>query len=219
MKPIIGIVGRVQDGCFPLMSVHDEYRKAVIEAGGIPILILNAQNLSYEDVVKKSELMEEEKEDLIQVLDFCDGILMPGGDVIFPYDLFIYDYCLKTKKPYLGICLGMQIMVGEENLALMDSNLHSSKEPYVHSIHLMENTKIKSILGCSSMRVNSRHHDCVINPKDYRIGALSEDGVIEALERSDYPFHIGVQWHPESMNDNEMKQLFKAFVCSIEQWR
>lgn len=222
MKPIIGIVGRpTNDSCFPLISVHDEYRKAVIDAGGIPFLILPSQNLSYEDLVSKKSFQKEEKENLKKVLDLCDGILMTGGDLIFPQDLFIYDYVLKTKKPYFGICLGMQIMVGEDNLARIDTPSHHSKEKYVHSVHLMENTKLKSIFGCTTLKVNSRHHDCVINPKDYRIGALSVDGVIEALERSDYAFHIGVQWHPESMVDYDdgMKKLFQAFIASCYSWR
>ena len=45
------------------------------------------------------------------------------------------------------------------------------------------------------------------------ITAYSEDGIIEGIENPDHPFVLGVQWHPECMQqyDDHMK-LFRAFV-------
>lgn len=44
-------------------------------------------------------------------------------------------------------------------------------------------------------------------------------GTIEAIELKDYPFGVGVQWHPECMfrTSPEMRTLFKNFVehCSV----
>lgn len=45
------------------------------------------------------------------------------------------------------------------------------------------------------------------------------DETIEAIELKDYPFGVGVQWHPECMfrTSPEMRTLFKNFVehCSV----
>ena len=42
----------------------------------------------------------------------------------------------------------------------------------------------------------------------------SEDGVIEAIERKDRKFAIGVQWHPEMIFDDsiEARKLFESFI-------
>ena len=53
-------------------------------------------------------------------------------------------------------------------------------------------------------KVNSAHHQAInkIAP-GFRISAVSEDGVIEAIEREqeeDHPFIQLVQWHPERMD-------------------
>ena len=61
--------------------------------------------------------------------------------------------------------------------------------------------------------MNSRHHQAVAQPGvGLRICARAEDGVCEALERVAGPFCIGVQWHPERMEERHRERLFGAFV-------
>jgi len=50
----------------------------------------------------------------------------------------------------------------------------------------------------SLLPVNSFHHQAVRNPgKHFRVSATSPDGVIEAMESSEEKPILGVQWHPE----------------------
>ena len=60
----------------------------------------------------------------------------------------------------------------------------------------------------------STHHQSVKSPgKGLIVSALSSDGVVEAIELPDYPFLIGVQWHPEREPESiYTKLLFKAFI-------
>ncbi|MGY8703651.1 MAG: gamma-glutamyl-gamma-aminobutyrate hydrolase family protein, partial [Candidatus Poseidoniales archaeon] len=44
------------------------------------------------------------------------------------------------------------------------------------------------------------------------------DGLIEAVERQDLKFCIGVQWHPERMN-GEHEVLYSELVKSAKKWR
>ena len=66
MKPIIGIVGRasVENIGRPAISVLENYRQAIIKAGGIPILILPPQKVEYENIIPKdvSKLDDEDIE-------------------------------------------------------------------------------------------------------------------------------------------------------------
>ena len=39
-------------------------------------------------------------------------------------------------------------------------------------------------------------------------------GLVEAIEKPDYPFFLGVQWHPEYLWEQgpAIKQIFEAFI-------
>ena len=55
---------------------------------------------------------------------------------------------------------------------------------------------------------------------DSRSSARSTpDGVVEALERTDLPFAVAVQWHPEDQvrRDPSQKKLFAAFGAALRQ--
>jgi len=66
----------------------------------------------------------------------------------------------------------------------------------------------------NEIQVMSAHHQAVKTPgKGLTVCGLSPDGVIEAIEMTDYSFLAGVQWHPEREPDNDQtRRLFKAFV-------
>ena len=52
----------------------------------------------------------------------------------------------------------------------------------------------------SSLFVNSFHHQAVSEPGPrFRISARSTDGIIEAIESSEFKPIVGVQWHPECL--------------------
>ena len=54
-----------------------------------------------------------------------------------------------------------------------------------------------------------------------RVAAAADDGVVEAIERPDRPFVIGIQWHPEiaSLMDEQALTLFEALVREAEVYR
>jgi putative glutamine amidotransferase len=62
--------------------------------------------------------------------------------------------------------------------------------------------------------VNSRHHQAVARvAPSFVVSAVSEDGVVEAIERPASTFCVGVQWHPENFwRTGEFSGLFAAFV-------
>ena len=73
-----------------------------------------------------------------------------------------------------------------------------------------------SILGETAL-VNSLHHLAI---KDLAPGfkrSTSKDGVIEAIEKIDGSFVMGVQWHPEALSskNDSMLNIFKYFINSI----
>lgn len=62
----------------------------------------------------------------------------------------------------------------------------------------------------TSFSVNSTHHQGVSDPGSLSISAVAgHDGLIEAVERRDKKFCLGVQWHPEHYGHD---LLFSALI-------
>lgn len=183
-KPLIGIVARKIDNIY---KVNENIVKKIVNNGGIPILILPTNF-----------------KDLLNVLNICDGIIMPGGSDIYEYDRFICKYATENDVPILGICLGMQIM--EEEYLSKTKTLHQGTS---HNIITKKGSIINKLIGDTV--VNSRHNECISNTKNYDVTARSSDGCIEAIEHKINKFNVGVQWHPEDL-DNDL--LFFEFIKS-----
>lgn len=175
----------------------------------------------------------------------CDGLLLPGGGDMDPkfYGQERIPACgepnllrdaaeplllrafLAADKPVLGICRGIQVMN-----AVLGGDLYQDIKPFehlphnghwakVHTVTVRRGTLLSRILGQDTVLVNSQHHQAVdrVAP-GFTLAALSEDGIVEAIEKPDARFCLGVQWHPEWLSDADpaMQGLFDAFVnaCS-----
>lgn len=220
-KPLIGIVARpTKKEEESKLFVNEDYRKAVILAGGIPFLILPLQNIYYNQTrfSENENLTDIEKKDLMQVLELCDGIIMPGGNKIFQHDFFILEEAIKRDIPILGICLGMQIMANYQREILNEANPNSNHNQenvkYAHKVTIDKKSKLHQIIKKDQIEVNSYHNFHVLPNSIYQTVGMSEDNLIEALELPEKSFHIGIQWHPEKMYsyDENARVLFQSFI-------
>lgn len=149
------------------------------------------------------------------IIDLCDGVIFPGGEVISNYDIEILKYLRKIDKPTLGICLGMQEMAMiSGTIVKIGNDNHNSPMDYVHEIKLLDSTRLKSILKKDSILVNSRHN-YKVNNTTLNISSYSIDNIIESVEDSSKSFFIGIGWHPENLkNDINSKLLVENFIKS-----
>ena len=157
-------------------------------------------------------------------------------------DLFetnIIKYCLDKKIPILGICRGIQILnvvsggtlyqdlksdmaghLEEPHGSYSDCKGKIEKRRLRHDVKIMlPSSNLRQVFNIPTFEVNSRHHQAV---KDVAPGfdlvACSNDAIIEAIEHREYPWVVGVQWHPESIEVYEnFKPLFNAFVEVAEE--
>lgn len=227
MKPIIGIVGRVEKNWRNTKTVqcHEGVRKNVLHNGGVPITILPTQDIYYEDKAPHTlpRLTIEEKEDLKRIIDLCDGIIIPGTCVLYEFDEFIYEYALSKDIPILGICGGMQQMVICDNKKVEEKPLEKIESiinhfqfdvDYVHKVSIIPNTILSSIIKEDEITVNSRHNYKARGVNDLVVSGISEDGIIEAVEMPGKKFVLGVQWHPENMceYDKFSNKIFESFL-------
>lgn len=170
-------------------------KKFDIEIIGIPI------NIEF-DKIKK-------------IINDCHGIILSGGNEFHDNDFKLVEYLYKKDIPTLGICLGMQSM-GEyfNNKEEILVKNHYSKDKYVHLVRIKKDTLLYQILGKEEIWVNSRHRSG-IPYTSMMINAISQDGIIEGIEDRTKKFFLGVQWHPESLNDNKSYRLFKYFISIL----
>jgi putative glutamine amidotransferase len=151
----------------------------------------------------------------------------PGRDE-FEIDLAMR--AVAEDLPLLAICRGAQVLnVAAGGTLVQDipsqvpSDLaHTIQEPknaVAHDVRITPGSRLEQALGASvdashTCRVNSRHHQSVGKVgAGLSASAIAADGVIEAIERSDSTFCVGVQWHPENFwKTQEFAPLFAAFI-------
>lgn len=150
----------------------------------------------------------------INILDLCDGIIITGGNNIYEYHFKIIDYCIDNNIPVLGICMGCQI-IGLYSFNGEDRDLIKVDDHYMtsHKIDIDRDSVLYNILG-DSIIVNSRHKYSL--PKDkikYKIGSCNYD-LIESIEEiNNKNFLLGIQWHPEDMDN--MEGLYNYFLKEV----
>src|SRR5215212_121663 len=232
MKPLIGITTYNATNSYgqPIVLLQQSYVKAVIQGGGVPVLI-------------PSSIAEDGWD---AVYSRLDGILFSGGgdisldhfrgdvhpridDVDLERDsveLKMIEAATSDGKPFLGICRGCQVLnvalggtlfthiPDQLPNALDHSYPGNMRTVLVHEVKIEEGTRIADIFGEPIVKVNSLHHQGLkdIAPS-LRVAGHAPDGLIEAIELPDHPFALAVQWHPEWLTDQEpTRNLFHKFV-------
>ena len=88
-----------------------------------------------------------------------------------------------------------------------------------HSIAIEPGSILHSIYKQDKIFVNSFHHQAVSVPgKRFKATAYAPDGVIECMESAEFKPILGVQWHPEWLEE-EGQKLFKWFVNEADNFR
>lgn len=232
MRPLIGITTRLafnEHGQEQIL-LRKAYAKAVMNAGGVPVLI-------------PSMIAEDGWDALYSRLD---GILFSGGgDIGLEHspgeshprisevdlerdsvEIKLIQASASDGKPFLGICRGAQVL----NVALggtlythipdqlpnaLDHDYPGNMRTIlVHQVKIEEGTRIAEIFGEPILKVNSLHHQGLkdIAPS-LRVTGHAPDGLVEAVELPDHLFGLAVQWHPEWLTDQEStRNLFRKFV-------
>lgn len=203
MKPIIGIISKYER--LPSKKLiafnYQEIIDKITESNGIPIGI--SSNL----------------EDIKNLPNIVDGIILQGGDDYTEEEIEIVKYAYEKDIPLLGICLGMQTIGVAFNGNLYTANNHMKpNEEYVHDVYIKKNSKFYEIVKMEKIAVNSRHN-FALKSTTLDITGLSTDNTIEIIEDKNKKFFIGIQWHPESLENENSKKLFDYFVKKAsEKW-
>ncbi len=238
-RPVIGMstgrmavdYGQVQQ--YPLTYIPVDYVEAVLEAGGLPM------PLALHDVGLYEEAVAEQLAHCDGLL-LSGGVDInpatygeqphPGLNATTPdrdaHELALLAEAKRRGIPILAICRGIQLV----NVAyggtlyqdipsqVPDAIQHvqrSARHLPTHEVTVTPGSRLYRMVG-ASIAVASFHHQAV---KDLATGlqlvATAPDGIVEAVEATDHPWLVAVQWHPEMSHaaDVPSQAIFAAFVA------
>jgi putative glutamine amidotransferase len=224
-RPLIGVNCKlIRDGGDVYYKLDRNYVRSIERAGGVPVLMPAFRTPA----------------ETHRFLDRLGGVLFTGGPDINPCrwkerkhqktelmheeretsDFLALREALRRDLPALCICCGHQ----ELNVALGGSlHQHVDDLPDVdahsngarHPVGIFRANRLRDIVGAVRPTVNSWHHQAINRMgRGLAITAVSDDGLVEGIESDLHRFMVGVQWHPERMQDDRRQQnLFRALVA------
>lgn len=227
-RPVIGITGNYGE---QTCKLGEGYYKQVLKAGGTPFILPPTTD----------------KEALLSALNHIDALLLSGGADINPlycgeepsprlgninaerdqHELLLTRLAFHRQMPILGICRGIQtlavalggkILQDISEMATVKHSQNASRNEPTHTVVFEKDSLLSNIYG-ETTAVNSFHHQAVIHTGPHlRIAARAKDGIIEAIESSEEKPFVGVQWHPECMEEDGLP-LFRWLVSEANMYR
>ena len=211
-RPVIGITGNYDD---LTCKLGRGYYQSIVEAGGVPVVIPPVAD----------------KHVIINTLEHIDALVLSGGGDINPLwageepspklhginqerdlpELLIARLAYNRQIPMLGICRGIQTLatafggrVAQDisDVATIKHSQDADRSEPTHSVMIEQASSLFDIYQSATLMVNSFHHQAVAETGDkFRVVAKSPDGIIEAMESSEFKSILGVQWHPECLEE------------------
>jgi putative glutamine amidotransferase len=233
-SPFIGVTSNLipgMDGKMRTVSLGEAYIQAVIQAGGIPVIVP----------------VGIPKQALGDLFAGLDGLLFTGGGDIHPerfhgqahprvygidehrdeLEISLVLMAVETGKPFFGICRGIQVinvaLGGSLYTDIADQAPGALRHDYfpdiprdylAHPVSVLPECKLAQIMDGEIFEVNSLHHQGIdILSSALRPVAFSPDSLVEAVELPGHPFGLAVQWHPEWLQAHiAQRRLFQALV-------
>ena len=242
-KPIIAITGNFVDG---ETRIADRYYKSIVKAGGIPFIMppLADKDVIINTLDRVDGLLLTGGGDVnpLWVGEEPSPSLRSINRERDEAELLTVSLAYNRNIPILGICRGIQVLAsalggtvdqdiaeafsashsvnnsGQTQHALIKHSQDADRNEPTHTVKISKDTTLYSIYNTEYLAVNSMHHQAVRSGgKRFNVSAIAPDGVIEAIESNEFKPSMGVQWHPEWLEESG-KNLFSWLVKSASEF-
>ena len=223
-KPVIGLTGNFAEGETRLV---ERYYKGIAEAGGVPVVIppLADKDVIINTLDSLDGLMLTGGGDInpLWAGEEPSPRLHSINRERDEAELLAVRLAYNRQIPMLGICRGIQVLVTaldgevEQDIAegmqagrltpgghaLLKHSQDADRREPTHTVIIEKDSALYGIYGTGTLAVNTFHHQSVRKcGARFKVAAVAPDGVIEAIESSEYKSIMGVQWHPEWLEDS-----------------
>lgn len=210
-----------------LYTLGSDYVDHIFTSGGVPLLLTHgADPDEVLDVLDGLMLTGGNDVHPEMYGDMHDGTSRGVNEQADKWEIELVRAAAARHMPTLGICRGMQVMAVAFGGRLVQDLAEVEGHPDLrkltpgellelrHEVMFEPRCTIASIYGTNKRYVNSIHHQAVIDAGQLRVVGWGVGGVIEALEAQEQHIWpaIGVQWHPEKMQEESEQPLFIHFV-------
>ena len=230
-RPVIGITGNYGE---LTCKLGEGYYKQVVAAGGVPVIIPPvADKTVLADTLDRIDALLLSGGADINPL-YCGEEPVPGlGGINSERDLpelLITRMAYNRQLPILGICRGIQTLAvalggkvdQDIKLTHVKHSQDADRSEPTHTVTITPDSTLSQIYSgyqTSNLYVNSFHHQAVSEPgASFRVVAKAADGVIEAIESSEFKPILGVQWHPECLKEDGLP-LFQWLVAEAAKFQ
>jgi putative glutamine amidotransferase len=146
------------------------------------------------------------------------------------FELLLLRAAEARDLPVLGICGGLQLLNVARGGSLfqdlptqrpgpVEHTMQGAKTRTCHAVVVHPGTRLAAIVGAGRVGVNSTHHQAIkAVGRGLVVSAHADDGLIEAVEDPDRAFCIGVQWHPEAVDEPAHRAIYRE-LCSAARRR
>lgn len=237
-QPVIGLTGNFADGDARLC---EQYYMSVVRAGGTPVIIppVADKNVIINTLDKIDGLVLTGGGDInpLWAGEEPSPRLHGINHMRDKAELLTVRLAYNRQIPMLGICRGIQTLVtaldGEVDQDIAESfaaahgagraaaaaghslikhSQDADRSEPTHTVRISRESVLYSLYKTETLAVNSIHHQAVrASGRRFSVSAKAPDGVIEAIESSEFKPFIGVQWHPEWLGESG-QVLFRWLV-------
>lgn len=237
-QPVIGLTGNFADGDVRLCEL---YYMSVVRAGGTPVIIppVADKDVIINTLDKIDGLVLTGGGDInpLWAGEEPSPRLHGINHMRDKAELLTVRLAYNRQIPMLGICRGIQTLVtaldGEVDQDIAESfaaahgagraaaaaghslikhSQDADRSEPTHTVRISRESVLYSLYKTETLAVNSIHHQAVrASGRRFSVSAKAPDGVIEAIESSEFKPFIGVQWHPEWLGESG-QVLFRWLV-------
>ena len=229
MKPLIGITPLVDTERESLWMLP-EYMDGIAEAGGLPIMLPLTDDAA--DIVRLTAMCDgllfTGGHDVSPYI-YKETPTPQCGECSAERDsmeLVLLSEAMKQDKTVMGICRGIQFInaalggtlyqdLPTEHPSAVEHHMTAPYDRAIHNVSILEGTPLHSLLGISSLGVNSYHHQAIRTlAPSLTAMAMSDDGLVEAVTHNTMRYLRAYQWHPEFAykKDEASRRIFADFV-------
>jgi len=238
-KPVIGITGNYED---LTCKIGRGYYQSVVEAGGVPVIIppVADEQVIINTLSRIDGLILSGGGDInpLWAGEEPSPLLHGINAERDKAELLTAQLAYNRQMPMLGICRGIQtlaVALGGKvkqdigDIATVKHSQDADRSEATHTVAVEPDSTLaeiyQSFLASSyphssvpPLFVNSFHHQAVSDPGSrFRTVATASDGVVEAIESTEFKSVLGVQWHPECMESG--LPLFQWLVREASSYR